>query len=357
MSAMRSSFMPCLLLLAAACGAAGCQRRTELLPAAADSSLHAPADSFATLAHEASDRWESGMNDEAAEMSARLVRQALTVRPNGPWPERARGVLDSLGIGAEAAGDARATVVNMFARSDPEGPSYPYLYWHQQDGLRVQPLESRGLHLNDVATHAFAHADTPQDSAQVAVLWSRRVGGGMQPQVMVWRFAHGRWDLLQSLGADSLGGTGSGEFAANDSSAELQTRTFHPAAYFDECPTCPHVYHARRFRWGAAGFARLDDRAGPSPYSTFTAFIGALVANDRERAMPLVAESPLIDFARRFDWQSPGMGRWRVAPATDETASQMVFFRGAKEAYRVTFESRDGDWVIAGFEPATRNLE
>lgn len=357
MSAMRSSFMPCLLLLAAACGAAGCQRRTELLPAAADSSLHAPADSFATLAHEASDRWESGMNDEAAEMSARLVRQALTVRPNGPWPERARGVLDSLGIGAEAAGDARATVVNMFARSDPEGPSYPYLYWHQQDGLRVQPLESRGLHLNDVATHAFAHADTPQDSAQVAVLWSRRVGGGMQPQVMVWRFAHGRWDLLQSLGADSLGGTGSGEFAANDSSAELQTRTFHPAAYFDECPTCPHVYHARRFRWGAAGFARLDDRAVPSPYSTFTAFIGALVANDRERAMPLVAESPLIDFARRFDWQSPGMGRWRVAPATDETASQMVFFRGAKEAYRVTFESRDGDWVIAGFEPTTRNLE
>jgi hypothetical protein len=319
--------------------------------------MHAPADSFAVLAREATDRWESGMNDDAAEKSARLVVQALTLRPNGPWPDRARGVLDSLGIGAEAAGNARATVVNMFSRSDPEGPSYPYLYWHQKEGLRLQAIESRGLHLTDVATHAFAHDDTPQDSSQTAVLWGKRVGGGQQPQVMVWRFSHGRWDLLQSLGADSLGGTGSGEFASSDSTAELQTRTFHPAAYFDECPTCPHVYRARRFRWGDAGFTRIDDRAVPSPYSTFTAFIAALVTNDRERAMPLVAETPLIDFARRFDWQSPGKGRWRVAPATDETASQMVFFRGQNEAYRVTFEPRDGDWVIAGFEPTNRNLE
>ncbi len=354
---LRSPGFARLVLLAAACAAAGCTRRTELVPASADSSMHAPADSFAVLAREATDRWESGMNDEAAEKSSRLVVQALTLRPNGPWPDRARGVLDSLGIGAEAAGNARATVVNMFSRSDPEGPSYPYLYWHQKDGLRLQAIESRGLHLTDVATHAFAHDDTPQDSSQTAVLWGKRVGGGQQPQVTVWRYVHGRWDLLQSLGADSLGGTGSGEFASNDSSAELQTRTFHPAAYFDECPTCPHVYRARRFRWSDAGFTRLDDRAVPSPYSTFTAFIGALVANDRERAMPLVAETPLIDFARRFDWQSPGKGRWRVAPATGETASQMVFFRGQNEAYRVTFEPRDGDWVIAGFEPTNRNLE
>ena len=328
------------------------------MPASADSSMNTPADSFAVLAREATDRWESGMHDEAAGMSARLVQRALTARPNESWPDRARGVLDSLGIGAECAGNARATVVNLFARSDPEGPSYPYLYWHQQGGLRMQSIESRGMHLGDVATHRFAHDDTPQDSSQTAVLWNKRVGGGLQPTVMVWRYARGgRWDLLQTLGADSLGGTGSGEFAMSDSSGELQTRTFHAAAYFDECPTCPHVYHARRFSWGARGFTRLDDRAVPSPYATFTAFIGALVTNDRERAMALVAETPLIDFAKHFDWQTPGLGRWRVAPATDETASQVVFFRGQKEAYRVTFEPRDGDWVIAGFEPTQRNLE
>lgn len=352
MTRRRSFALACALF-----ALAGCTRRTELVPASADSTRAAASDSFAVLAGQATDRWEAGVDDEAASLSARVVHHALTVRMNAPWAERARGVLDSLGIGAEAAGNARATVVNMFSRSDPEGPSWPYLFWHQGDGVHLQPIDTRGLHLAEVATRGFDHDDTPRDSAMTAVLWGKRAGGGQQPMLTVWRYAHGRWDLAQTLGPDSLGGIGSGEFAAGDSSTQFTARTFRPAPYFDECPTCPHVYRARRYSWGPDGFARLDDRLVPSPYSTFTAFIGALASNDRDRALPLVADPSLLEFARRFDWQNPGKGRWRVAPATDESATQMVFFRGQKEAFRVTFEPRDGDWVIAGFEPTQRSLE
>jgi hypothetical protein len=35
----------------------------------------------------------------------------------------------------------------------------------------------------------------------------------------------------------------------------------------------------------------------------------------------------------------------------------MVFLRGPKDAYRVTFDERENDWIIAGFEPTTRAIE
>ena len=345
------------LALALLAAVAGCQRRPQLVPASADSSAVA-VDSFRVFAREAADRWESGVNDEAAAASARVVREALLTRPNAPWAERARGVLASLGIAAEVAGGDRAQVPNLFSRTDSEGPSWPYLFRRDGGRPRFQAIEGRGMRLQQLDTRDFGGDSAPTDSAQVAVLWAKRVSAGLQPQVLVWKYARGgRWDLLQTLGPDSLGGTGSGEFVASDSIRGLNARTYRPTPYFDECATCPHIFHERRFAWGTTGFTRIADRPVPSPYSTFAAFIAALVANDRERATQLVVDRSLVDFARRFEWNAPGKGRWRVAPATDESAIELVFLRGAKDAYRVRFDARENDWVIAGFEPTTRSLE
>ena len=336
---------------------AGCDRRTQLMPASSDST-HAVADSFSVFARRAGERWESGMNEDAAGLSARVVHEALRLRPNGPWADRARGVLDSLGIGAEVAGDDHATVTNLFSRTDPEGDSWPYLYWHERGGPRFQPIEGRGLHLAEATARGFGQDSAPTDSAQVAVLWGRRAGPGLQPQLMVWkRAAGGRWDLLQTLGPDSLGGTGTGEFTPGDSVRDLTLRTFRSTPHFDECPTCPHVYHERRFAWERDGFHGRDDRLVPSPYTTFTAFVDALIDDDRARAEPLVVDRSLVDFARRFEWHVAGRGRWRVAPSTDESAIEMVFFRGNSDAFRVRFEAREGDWLIVGFQPTERSME
>ncbi|MFN8586765.1 MAG: hypothetical protein U0704_03100 [Candidatus Eisenbacteria bacterium] len=351
--------LACALLALAACVplAAGCNRKPTLMPASADSTAAAP-DSFTVHARQAVEAWDAGDDAQGSTASALLAREALEARPNAPWAERLRGVLDSLGIGAEVAGSDRASVVNLFSRTKGEGDSWPWLFWREGGGVRTQALETRGMKLASVATRGMDDASEPGDSAQVAVLWDRRVGAGLQPQLTVWRHAPGgRWDLLQTLGADSLGGVGTGEFAGDDSTTELTTRTFRPTPYFDECATCPHVYHERRFEWGAAGFTRLAEMPVPSPYSTFTAFVAALVANDRARASEEVVDPSLIEFARRLEWHVTTKGRWRVAPATDESALEMVFFRGPKDAFRVMFEPRDGDWMIAGFEPTNRAVE
>jgi len=142
-----------------------------------------------------------------------------------------------------------------------------------------------------------------------------------------------------------------------DLSAELTSRTYRSTPYFEECATCPHVYMLRHYRWSRAGFVRVDEHRAPSPYSTFAGFISALVNDDRERAMQFVVDPTLVDFARRYAWHESGRGRWRVAPATDEGAIEMVFFRGADEAYRIHFESRDGEYVVAGFEATQRSVE
>jgi hypothetical protein len=347
-----------LVGLAALATLAGCDRRTQLMPASSDSTHAAAPDSFALFARRAGERWEGGQNEQAADFSARVLHEAFRLRPNGPWVERARGVLDSLGIAAEVAGDDRAAVANLFSRADPDGESWPYLFWHTRSGPRFQAIDGRGLHLAEATARGFGEDSSPTDSAQVAVLWGRRAGTGPQPLLMVWkRAAGGRWDLLQSLGADSLGGTGTGEFTPGDSLRDLTLRTYRATPHFDECPTCPHVFHERRFAWDRAGFRRVDDRLVPSPYTTFTAFIDALIDDDRARAEPLVVDRSLVDFARRFEWNVAARGRWRVAPATDESAVEMVFFRGNSDAFRVRFEAREGDWLIVGFQPTDRSVE
>ncbi len=335
---------------------AGCSRgKPQLVPASADS-LGA-VDSFAIQVREAQDRWDAGDVEAAANATAQVLFAAILRRPEGPWADRTRGIADSLGFGAEVAGDDKIALANLFARANPEGPSWPHLFWRGADGPREQHVEGSGLHLRALATRRF-DGGIARDSSQCAALWSKRAGAGQQPILMVWsQAAGGRWDLLQTLGPDSLGGVGTGAFATRDTAVELTTRTFRPTPYFEECATCPHVLRERRFRWTDAGFARQDERLVPSAYATFTGFVSALVGGDREKAELYVVDPMLVEFARRYAWDQPTRGRWRVAPATSESATEMVFFRGPSDAFRVTFEAREGTWRVAGFEQTSRAVE
>jgi hypothetical protein len=65
----------------------------------------------------------------------------------------------------------------------------------------------------------------------------------------------------------------------------------------------------------------------------------------------------VLELAKRYSMDVPARGIWRVAPATDESATDMVFFRGQQEAYRVSFDSRGGDWVITGIVPTASSVE
>jgi hypothetical protein len=66
-----------------------------------------------------------------------------------------------------------------------------------------------------------------------------------------------------------------------------------------------------------------------------------------------VADPALIEVAKRATWDQPH-GVWRVAPQTDANATEIVFYRGAKDAWRVHFTRRGDQWVVAAFEPTER---
>jgi hypothetical protein len=331
---------------------AGCDRRPHLVPASADSTAVGQ-DSLAILSRMATERWDAGQSEQAAALSARVVRSRLAAAPEGVWEDRARAFLDSLGVACEVAGSEHAAVVNLFSRSEAEGSSWPYFFWSEGGDVRQQLLEGRGMRLLDATVREFVNGSAG-DSSQLAVLWGRRAAAGQQPLLLTWRHARGgRWDLAQTLGPDSLGGTGSGQFVDKD----LTTKTFRTTQWFDECATCPHVYHERHFRWEPQGFVRDDDRIVASPYATFTSFVAALVAGDRDEAAKYVADPSLVEFARRYEWHDPALGRWRSAPGTEANAPEMVFFRGRSDAFHVTFQARGGGWVVLGFEATTRSVE
>lgn len=337
-----------LVLLAVA----GCDRKPRLVPASADS-LSAGQDSLSILSRMASESWESGQSEQAAAISARVVRARLESGASPAWEDVSRTLLDSLNIAAEVAGAPRAAVVNLFSRSEVEGSSWPYFFWNERGDVRVQTLEGRGMRLLDATVRGFNDGGAG-DSSQLAVLWGKRTPSGQQPLLLTWRHARGgRWDLAQTLGPDSLGGTGTGQFVGSD----LITKTYRTTQWFDECPTCPHVYHERHFRWTPQGFLRDDDRIVPSPYATFTSFVSALVAGDRDGAARWAADPSLVEFARRYEWHDPALGGWRAAPGTEANSPEMVFFRGRTDAFRVTFEARGAGWVVQGFEATTRTVE
>ncbi len=366
------------LLVSAIALGEGCQRKTRFVPAQADSTS---VDSMTVHLRQSQERWETeGAGDEAAALSAQALAENLRIEPWVSWKERADALLDSLSIGAETAQATCALAVNFFARSDPTGGSWPYLFWCGEKSVRYQPVEGRGLHLIHLVTRDLVEGGRPlrvtakakrkgtvaassQQGARpstpaAAAIFASRGGGGQQPLLMAWRQgpAGDRWDLAQTLGADSLGGIGTAEFESRADTFDLVARTYRNPREFEECATCPHVFRVHRFRWRVSEFERVEDKLVPSTYSTFVQFIQALMANNPSVALASVADSSLMDAARRLEWDRP-KGIWRVAPATDETPQRMVFFRGQKEAYQVRFEPRGTDWLISGFEPIPRTVE
>jgi len=339
-----------------ALGASGCGRKVDFSHLRGGAGSEGP-DSSAALARDVQDRWDSGVGDDAAKLSARLLALSLSTVDPPQWPSRARFMLDSLAVGADVAGAQSALVVNFFSRANPDGGAWPYLFWPGEKGVRQQALDGRNLHLSAVAARGLAEGENRV--ASIATLFGKRTGSGQQPLLMVW--SHPRrddpWRQVQTLGADSLGAVGTGEFETRDTSLVLVTETYRATRGIDECATCPHAFRRRVFAWGPGGFDKVEDSEVGSPYATFVHFIQALTSGDPQQAERWTAERELVDRARRLGWDSPGKGTWRVAPETDEHAREMVFFRGAEEAYRIEFTQRDGGWVIQNFDATSRSVE
>lgn len=342
----------------------GCGRQPpRFIPPEADSAATVAADSFATLVGDARDQWESAGGASAAAMTARLLLDDLRRHPDGLLAERSRTFLDSSGFSAEVAGSGSVALVNFFARSDPGGGAWPYLFWRHETTVRHQALEASGMRLLDVAARGL-EGETPGDDAgadapMVAAIFGRTGPRGQQPAVIVWRRPPGAatWSLAQTLGRDSLGGVGVAEFTPrSDGAPGLEARTFRSTPGFDECATCPHVYRTMRFEWRPTGFRKTSEETAASPYYSFVQLIAALSVDDREMALRFLADQSLLETAVGYEWgQSKGI--WRVAPGADEAADEITFFRGRREAYRVRFTKRGGHWVVTDLMSTQRSVE
>jgi len=340
--------------------AAGCQRRTNIVLIPADSTKTVTRDSASIELRQAQELWDSGGDpDHAAAATAKLLEHEFNGRASTEWQSRASYLLDSLGVGAEFAESNGMFAVNFFSRSDPEGGSWPYLYWSAKDGVTSQPLDAKNLHLQTLLA-VRVNGAAPADTARiVAATFNRRSPGGLQPLAMAWALPpRGRPRLVQTLGADSLGGYGTAELeSAADTGAVLSARTYRTPKGFIECVTCPHAYTMTRFRLTPQGFSRLELHPVPSPYATFAAFIAALVRGDHIAAEAMVSEPTLIVTAQGLGWNSPKGGGWRPAPGTDESPLDMRFFRGQNDAFVVHFRQQGDGWVITGWDTAARTLE
>lgn len=347
-----------LIALATVATLAGCDRAPRLVPAPADSTAALPADSTALYVQWARAGWESPEDaGEAARLTSRLLLDHLRAHPGESLGAVAREFVDSLGLGAEVAGRNPA-VVNLFARSDPSGGSWPFVFWRDGGAARSQLLEAGGMHLDGVGVEPAAPGEGSK-AQRIAVLFSGLGPTGQQPFAFVWRRPPegASWNLAQSLGADSLGRTGTArvlEGAADG--AVLETRTHSVERGFEECPSCPHITRTRRFRWSDAGLTMAGEVVERSPYATFVQLVRALLAGDRETAERLVADGSLLSAADGYEWGRP-KGLWRLAPGAAANTSELVVFRGAHEAYRIHFAPRSDDWVVSGFEPTSRSVE
>jgi hypothetical protein len=358
-------------LLVALLALAGCSREPRFVPEGADSVLATGEDAFAEQVRVVQQQWAGAEGGpETARLSAELLltdlRARVTGDPAGAWEARARELLDSLGIGAECAGAAGALGVNFFSRSDPSAGSWPWLFWNDAGTIRAQAIEGRGMSLVALASRGLA--DTAEGAAPaappaIAGLFSRRAGGGSQPLVMVWLAARGL-EQTQTLGPDSLGGVGSGAFEGEgthaprgpDAGTYLATRTWRPTPRFDECSTCPHVVHERRFRWELEGFRCVEDRVVPSPYVAFVAFIHALGAGDHDAALRCVTRPELVGTAQEAGW-AVAKGPWRAAPGQADREDQMIFYRGPREAWKVGFDRGPDGWRVDGIMVVPRVIE
>ncbi len=351
------ALLPLLMLLLLVLGAAGCQRRTNIVLIPPDSTRTSTVDSSTMALRETQQAWEGGGDLSAASAStALLVQRELGARSADQWRDRASYLLDSLGVGAEYADAHGALAINFFARSDPEGGSWPYLFWTGPGGVGMQSVEGKGLHLQSIVTRGIG---VPDSTRLVAASFTRRATGGLQPLVMTWAQSPKatRWNLVQTLGPDSLGTYGTAGFEhVSDAGAELSARTYRTPRGFVECATCPHAYTTTRFAWTPQGFQRTELHRVASPYATFADFIAALVSGDRVAASEKVADPALVFDAQRLGWTTLS-GGWRPSPGADETPGTMTFFHGSKDAFAVHFRQQGDGWVITSFEPVSRSME
>ncbi|HET7225693.1 MAG TPA: hypothetical protein VFK69_08235 [Candidatus Eisenbacteria bacterium] len=339
---------------------AGCHRKPDIIPGSSSDSTQAlGADSGAVELKTLADRWETP--DQAAD-AARLTGEAVLqdlrahalAEPELVWQDRARELLDSLGIGAELASARCVMAANFFSRGNPDGGSWAWAYWCGRDGIQGQAIQGGGMTLLAAAGRGlFGQPPVPPGAPGVAVLFGRRGITGALPLLYVFKPRDRGLELTQTLGPDSLGGSGTGTFEAHGDTVQLVTRTFRPTPHFDECPACPHVTRVHRFAWLPGGFARVSDVTVPTPYASFVELIAALASGNRDAAMAHVTDPTLVDAAQRAMWDQPH-GTWRVAPQTDASATDIVFYRGAKDAWRVHFTQRDNQWVMTAFEPTER---
>jgi hypothetical protein len=341
------------LLASLAALASGCQPRRRYDPIPADSTAVSPFDSLAITLREAAESWSDGGGETAAEATAQALARDLERRPDDVPHVRAQTLLDSLGIGAEVAGDGRVVAVNLFSRSEPGAGTWPYLLWREDAVVRHRGVSGQGLQLVDVATRS-----RDERWSAVALLFSRRAGSGRQPFVLVYgRPRAGAWTPQQSLGADSLGGFGEARFTARtDTSAMLASTAWSATPRFEECSTCPHVVIESAFAWGPQGFHRVSRTETPSPYATFVRFVEAMATGDVERSALLAVDAATLDSAR-VHGLGESRGRWRVAPGTNERSTRMVFYRGGREAYAVTFTRLGESWLVQHIAPTSRPLD
>lgn len=353
--AVRRPVLAALVLLGGLAVLAGCERKVTLATDGADTTATIAADSLDAVFAEVRRVWEAGADDEAA---ARLTAEALHADLGRFAPERhrerAESLLDSLGVGAEIAGAPCGLFVNLFVRSDPTRGSWPFLYWCQPAGLRMQAVEGKGMKLVASESLAGGSGETP---SRFAALFTRSRSGRSEPILFVWGLGpKDQWSVVQTLGPDSLGGFGTGAFESHADSVDLVTNAYRPLPRFDECATCPHAYVTHRFRWTPTGFERRQSTPVPSPYGTFVRFVDALANGREDAATQHVAALTVLEQARALEWDRP-KGVWRVAPGSETEGDQLRLFRGSQETYQIAFESRGPDWVISGIELAPRTVE
>lgn len=348
------------LLLALGLGLTSCDRTPRLIPESADTTGAIPADSTAIYVQLAREDWDDpDRMEEAAGLLARVLLDDLRAHPRSGLTGRARNLLDSLTTGAEVHGRDDLAIVNLFARSNPSGGSWPWIYWRDKGSVRSQALDAVGMHLQGVAVEPAAAAGGSPPATRVAGLFTRTGARGQQPFAFVWqRPPEGAaFRLAQSLGSDSLGSTGVARLVESAAGGiVLVSRTYQVARGFDECGSCPHVFRTRSFRWGTPGLVLAEEELERTPYYSFVQFIQALVAGDREGAERFAADGSVVEAATAYQWgQSRGL--WRLSPGSAPNARDLLLLRGSQEAYRVHFSSRGDDWVISSLEPSNRNIE
>jgi hypothetical protein len=348
-----------LLLLTAIVAGCSCDRTPRFVSDTHDSTAVMPADSFVIAIDAARTSWEAPAeraDGSAARATARIVLADLRMHDPPAIDRRARQLLDSLSFGAEITGGPELAVVNLFTTSDPDGGSWPYLFWRGENAVEVQAVEGSGMRLIDASSRSGGGA-TPMP--QSAALFTRSSGGGQQPLVFVWRRAASarQWSLFQTLGPDSLGGVGTARFVSpGPDSAVLETRTWSRTPGFEECASCPHLYRARRFRWDEGGFSTVSNELDETPYVAFVRFIQALSVGDNDLAKDRAMSDEVVEAALQLGL-GQRRGAWRVAPGIEEPGADMTFLRGAREAFRVHFERKGDRWVLASVESTNRALE